>query len=196
MAIGDRFQLIDAQYYLGQGILNVFHYKAIAGSTPNAQYLVAGYLVSVMTPMRACQDVDMEHISITALNLDDTSDFWVEVPTSGNLGTYTGTHPLASWVALSFMYHRADRAVRNGWKRIAGIDEEVVAGNEVVSGFMTTVNALASAFASTIDVSGTQYVPVIVRKNVVPTASLDFAITGVSFRALTTQNTRKPGRGM
>ena len=196
MAIGDRFQIIDTQYYLGQGILNIYYYKATAGSAANAQNCVAGWIAGPLPEILAIQDVDMEHNAFTCINLDDPTDFFVDFPTSGNIGTYTGTHPLAAWAAFSFMYHRATRACRNGWKRFAGIDEEVVAGNEIVPGFLSTVNALATALGTTIDGFGNQYIPRIVRKNAVPALSEDFGVTSVSFRGYTTQNTRKPGRGM
>lgn len=195
MAVGDRYRITDAQLYLSEGVLNVYHYKQTSGAGGSAEDLRTAFFNVLLQEILALQSNNLSHVAITTINLDNLDDFDINIPTSSNIGEDTTLNPLASFYAFSFQYVRATRASRHGWKRIAGIPEEAVVGNTVVGSYNTIAVGVASYMGGNLNSGNAVYTPVIVRKNIVPAASLDFGIQDVVFKGVTTQNTRKAGRG-
>lgn len=195
MAVGDRYRITCAQTYLSQGVINVYHYKQYEGVGGSAEDLRSPFVEFILPEIRAFQSNQLSYVAFTTINLDNLDDFDVHIPVPTITGVDTTVNPLASFYAFSYQFVRSTRASRHGWKRIAGIPEEAVVGNSVAGGYSTmATDAAAAMFNSIIGVSGS-YRPVIVRKNVVPALSQDFAVQDVVFRGVSTQNTRKAGRG-
>lgn len=197
MSLGDRYQLTDGQLYLGQACLNVYYYQQLSTTLGNAQNLVESFIGNVFPELIACQNVGLTHIVVTAINLDDPTDFGLVVPTSDFTGLQTGAGA-PPFVCAAFRYNRASRAVRNGQKRIGG-QSEISQGDGVIdSEDLHLYTDLATQLGNHIgDGAGTEYKPVIMRKTVIAgvTTYTEFDLTSVTFTRISTQNTRKFGRG-
>lgn len=202
MAIGDHFVITLRGRNIvsgGSDSDNVFVYEQISGSG-TAQDLLSAW----------GDDVYGEIVNILAeawnfggcecINLDDPTDFG-SLSTSVN-GQRTGD-PMPPFVAASFIYRRTSRAFNNGGKRFGPISEaDVTAGIPT-----TTYNGLLQACADALEwiVEDTptlsQWRPVIWRRpgtyasGVVAAPGLFNIISDVDFTAISSQNTRKAGRG-
>lgn len=196
MAVGNRYRITDAQVYLSQGCLNVYHYKQIAGTAGSASDLLTPFIEFIIPDILALQMAQLTHVAFTCVNLDDLDDYAIVTPAPALAGTLSAGDPEPSYIALEFQFIRSTRASRHGWKRIAGVSENGVSGNDITGTYPTAVNTAATAMFSNVIGAGGTYTPVIVRRNIVPALSVDFPVADVVFKRLSTQNTRKAGRGM
>lgn len=127
MAIGELYELIDGQRYLGQDIINVYHYENRRESG-TAQALAAAWADQVLPTIAALQMPQVEHVEVEVINLDDDEDFGVFAASVVGTNPAPGD-PLPSFYAARISIKRASRVVRNGAKRYAGIPEGGAAGN-------------------------------------------------------------------
>lgn len=205
MNVGDILQITDVQSYLNQQMLNVYFYRVVSADVDATLEDVAQqFELLVATEVAQVQTVDVSHPQIIVRNLTDGIDIWEEPATIVGVAPAAGN--LASFYALGFRLVRTNASTRHGAKRIGGVSEESVTGNSVNAGAMTAVNDVAAAMAGHVDRTGTtedfDLEPVIVGR--FPTGApnageLDLAtinpVSAVQFIRVTTQTTRRAGRG-
>lgn len=200
-ANGDLIQLVDNQSYLGQQCLNVYYYRIIALLGVDGGYLEDmndWFETNVLGPVRALQVTSISHVSREWRNLSNGTDLFVDGSVVTGTQSASEEELLPSYVSLGFMLQRESLATRNGYKRIAGISENVIEGN-IVPLPNATIAAVEAGLAADITIGGFPVAePVIVKRPiVVPVASYVYSSIGsAQFRSVGTQNTRKAGRGV
>ena len=200
MTIGNRFELIDGQTFVGQECLNVYFYQQTAGVFgAAAQDLAAAWEINVLPTVRAIQTDDVNHDATACRNLDNPADFTVLPHVPGLAGTVTG-EALPPYAAWTFQQTRQTMASRHGWKRIVAVPEAWQAQGIADTGVLATLAAYASWLHSDIlGPGGNVYRPVIMRRLLDAQGHLigyqEFPIATALYKHLGTQNTRKFGRG-
>lgn len=199
MASGNLYTLLDRQIYVaedGNPAFNLYCFLQTAGSG-GALALADAFRGTILPLVVGIQSVAVGHSDLIVTNLDVPEDF-IDSPVSSEDGTGTQTGDcLPRYNAFSMFYARSTRASRNGWKRIMGVPESVQVNGVVTNaGELTALAALAAALAAgMIDGSANAWSPQIYRKaqpdHTPPIDRANFGISGVSFKGLTTQNTRK-----
>lgn len=212
LAVGDIVRVIDFQSFLGQLMENVFFYRitAIPVAYPDAtidETVCLAYNAKVRSLMIALQESSCTHGITRMENVTNGIDFAeVNVPVDG--GIVGDAEP--SFMAYNFVLRRTTAITRNGSKRIGGLDEGGVSGNGItVVGAALT--ALAVAMAEPLEYpSGGLSVPfaepvIVGRKKYVTSEGKDAyeldltkinPIASAAFTAVSTQRSRKAGRGV
>jgi hypothetical protein len=201
LAVGNIIQIIDTQTYLGQEVLNVYHYRCTAVSpTPTDPYgnLLDMFDADVVENVAEIQMSNLLHVSREARNLSNGLDFAINSSVIPG-GMSTDTHQeLNSFTSAGFLLQRSSLATRNGYKRVGGLSETDVVGNDWV-GETTRLDDIEGAFAMTITAElGVTFQPIILKAGSDPltTDPIYSNIATASFRGIGTQNSRKPGRGV
>jgi len=192
-------KLLVEQELSSQQVLNRFHY--LASQEPSNSELLAflnAFRVEVWNAIRELQSNAVRTIRFTAEVL------------GGNLAladlpiNVTGVSPIESLPpesAYSFRFARTSSGVRGGFKRIAGVAENVQSSGVLTTAFMNSqiVTAALTALVSPIAVGGIDYVPIIIVStyNGQPLPQLSYwQPTAVALKnTVGTQNTRRRGRG-
>lgn len=129
-----------------------------------------------------------------------------EYPTSV-AGLITTGESMPSYIAYSVRQIRTTKITRHGSKRFAGVPEYIVVGNGVVpSATWEGLTEFCSEPWQKVEgfnvvwefnhvIVGRQLQTVNGKKTYVLVPGIQNAVQGADFRGITTQNTRKPGRG-
>lgn len=198
---GDLLQIVDEQEYLGEQVLNVYYYRWFsAPSVDNGVYptLLTWFFDNVVSVVSDLQNQGLEHVRLEVKNLSNGIDFAED--TISEFGSYPGAEAdyLPSFNCLSFKLVRDSLVTRNGAKRICGLVDGMVNGNDYV-GNMDFVNAYRAAILEQPNIGLISVAaPVIVKRPIEPPVGLAYpysSVVDVSFQGLGTQNTRKKGRG-
>lgn len=195
-----RYRLIMKQRFgnltTGLQALNVFHYESVSG-TPSGADLLAVFDAIILEAWEELISSAVLLEPLEAQNLDDPVDFALRTPTFATAGVGTG-ESLPPFVAFSFQYVRASRASRHGWKRFMGVSEPQQAGGTIIPADLTLANLLADVLEDTLIGATASYAPRIARRPPVG-GTLDqtvlFPVAEVVYAGITSQNTRKFGRG-
>jgi hypothetical protein len=199
MATDDRFQLDLVGTCLGVNTRNVFFYLQTNGLAEASGPLVEFFISDILQTIRAALTVDMVFSAVNVKNLDNPEDF-VDFPLSPVQAGNVDAETLPPFCTFSYRYGRTSLAVRNGAKRFAGVPETYQENGVIVAGTPTTnVVAIATVLDDAIsDGAGTTFVPVIMKKTRQPETGPfeswlyeEFAINGVTYSHIGTQNTRK-----
>lgn len=219
MAIGvdDVIEVVLQGTFNGAvGLRNVFHFQVsnvdVGGDTPFEQMYATARDVwaNMLDELRAITSAVVSYSQITAKVISG-AEAGVQnlylIPTGERAGLASGD-ALPPYVAYGFRYQGAGGAERNGYKRFAGVNE----GNNqhgAYAGDAALVNDLATKLAADIQISGFDSIvgqydiqPVIIKKMAGGLDPSDILViakwrpVGVTFYGLTTQNTRKFGRGI
>lgn len=201
----DIIQITDVQSFLGQLILNVYHYRVVSFDegtdysdfAQQFELLVAGVVADV-------QSASVNHNMVIVKNLTNGIDIWEE-PADID-GATTGGDDLPSFVALSFRLVRSSGLTRHGAKRIGGLDEGTIAGNGISSSFADEVAAIEAALGSPLMREGTMadfvLQPVIVGRfpeGHANAGQFDLSkvndVSAAQFIRVSSQTTRRAGRG-
>lgn len=206
----DIIRVTDFQTFLGQTIINTYFYRYIPGDDPDVDYsgLSAKFNAFATVIANNIQSNLLTHTQYRIENLTNGIDL-VEVPASV-VGAGTGD-ALPSYAAFSFRLNRTTKLTRHGQKRIAGLTEAMIIGNEVTAGMVTPLNGVADAMATPlVELVGPEpdytYEPVIIGRDLVvnpetgnETYELNLMkinpVQSAQFVRLTTQTTRRKGRG-
>jgi len=200
-ALGDLIQITDFQEYLEQQVLNVYYYRitSLTGlSDPYLPVLGDWFRDNVVEAVRAIQSPSALHLSRELRNLSNGADLYTDNEVLDGTNTTTGSGNLPSYVSLGFILRRESLVTRNGYKRIAGVIETNVAGNDF-QGDLPEIAAIEEALAADIVIGlATVAEPIIVKRPIiVPVEDYEYASIGsAQFRGLGTQNSRKRGRGI
>lgn len=200
MAIGNRYELLDGQEYLGQDCLNVYYYRQIAGPAGNAGDLRQSWGAAVLPAVIAIQVDDVAHVAIATKNLDVPTDFEILPLVPGTTGTLVGD-PMPPFVAWAFRLLRQQTNIRHGAKRYAGVSESSQSLGVATAEVMAALNNLADALGSDLlGDTGAIYEPRIMRRLLDAEGHLigyeDFPFGLAQYVRISTQNTRKFGRGV
>lgn len=198
---GNVYELRVFGRLLGQECLNVFHYRQTSATAVDnsSEDLIDAYREVVRDPILTIQASQYTLERYEAANISVVGpDFYALSEPAPLAGGRVGD-VISSFQAWGFRYNRATRLSRNGWKRIAGVIEADSTNGVLNPAINALINAAAAAMA--IDITGTLYnvsfEPVIYRAVPTSTGQLPgaFPINGVNYVRITTQNTRKVGRG-
>jgi hypothetical protein len=153
----DIFQLTLTGSYQDKTINNVFFYGQL---NPNASptvssslALISGFVEDVLPSLNACLSDELTWTNIEAFNLFDFADFASDASFSNNAGLFNGT-PVAPFMAYEYRANRARRDVRNGYKRFAGVCEEILDGTFIAPAYFGTFNTAGVALTNTVTYSG------------------------------------------
>jgi len=205
-AVGDIVQITDVQTYLGQTVYNVYFYQLDA-LEPAVDYvdIAEAFDNVVRSQILTVQSAAVTHPTILVKNLTNGLDIWEQVDSQP--GTQGG-EGMPSYVSLGFRLLRTTALTRHGSKRIGGLAESLINGNNVASAGLASVTALATVFSLPIERVGTvdhdlTASPVIVGRfpqGDPNEGELDLSkinpVSGSQFIRVTTQVTRRAGRGV
>lgn len=208
MAIDNILQITDFQRFLGQQVLNVYFYRVLALPDPEIypnpyDAVLTSFESTVVGPLKNNQHTSLMHETIVVKNLSNGIDIREKILNIA--GTATGDEE-PSFTALGIRLVRTTGVTRHGSKRIGGMPESYFIGN-TLNLSPGQVTAIEFAMGATLIESGTindLAQPVIVGRTLVPASDppeyeLDLlkinVIADAQIIAVTTQNTRKAGRG-
>jgi len=181
--------------------INIFHYQNtgdpffIDVDAVNAFFDAAsetGEFVEVL--LNALSSV-VQILSVEMTNLDNPDDFALYVLPTPVAGDISGDS-MPSFVAYGYTYERSTRATRNGAKRFVGVPEQSVSNGVIVPAAVFGVQAIAAALEVPVSFSvdagiDNALTPTIVRKTGTFTYSATNLVSGVTYKRVTTQNSRK-----
>jgi hypothetical protein len=195
--LGDLWQVVDNQRYLGEELMNVFYYRV----TSVTGIMDAGYdsfldwfETDVVEVMADLQSTDLNHYQISVRNISNNIDFREKAIDVDGLAT-GGASSMPSYVTLTYKLIRESLVTRNGAKRIAGVSESQVTGNTWTAAGSAADIALAAALATDwVDGVITMAEPVIVKRPINPPVGTTYEYSSIGdaqFTRIGTQNTRK-----
>lgn len=198
---GNVFELRVFGRLLNQECLNVYHYRQTSATAVenSSEDLIDAYREIVRDALLAVQSTQYTVERYEAFNVSVVGpDFYALSELTPVAGLRTG-EVMSSFQSWGFRYNRATRLSRNGWKRLAGVSEGDSQNGVAIPGIISALGLAAAAMAQ--NISGTLYnvsfEPVIYRAIETGTGQPPgaFPINGVNYIRITTQNTRKIGRG-
>lgn len=203
MASGSRYKLTLTQTLFEQTLQNVFFYEQFGGTLTRAQSLFDAFDLEVLTDLKTIQSDELTYDSIAIENVDDPSDFYIAAPVINGGGNQTG-EVLPPYACYAFRYNRTTMAVRNGQKRFGGVPEAANANGVLDATYNTAVANVETALGDDITDGTTnpQYRPKIAHRvfdTDTPPNLIDYTFYGIAsvqYVRLSTQNTRKFGRGI
>lgn len=197
MAVGDIYKATLKSLLKAQECENVFYFAVDTdpGSTSSAT-VVGGLVRDTFVPLlTAVQSDQLQYTEVQVQNIMQIGDFTTLAVT--DTGAVSGD-VMPTYVAFGFSYNRGLRLGNNGRKAFAGVPESsVVDGVVTDSGVLAALGDLASELGATHVLTGVTYRPIIYRipdpDHVNGTA---FPVGSVTYKRITTQNSRKVGRGI
>jgi hypothetical protein len=200
-ALGDLIQITDFQTYLEQQVLNVFYYRITSITGVGGDYLsVIGdwFKDNVISSYIPLQVPRLEHVSRELRNLSNGSDLYTDSEVLPGTNSDPASHDMPSYVSLGFILRRESLVTRNGYKRIAGLSDGQINGNDTDIS-PSLIASIEDALASDITLGVVTIAePVIVKRPIsVPVGEYEYSSIGsAQFRGVGSQNSRKPGRGV
>jgi hypothetical protein len=199
--VGDKYLLTIRSHSIinSQSIQNVFAYQLDSGAG-GAAALNDSFATLILLPLSALLNEETAIDDLYTINLDDPTDY--DDKLIGGQGTVTGD-PMPSFVGWAFEYVRATRAVSNGRKTFGLISETSVAAGEATAAAKTDLDLLAVAMSAPIVTAGltSTWLPKIYRRpgtysgGAVAAPGVFYPISDVRYVKVSSQNTRKVGRG-
>ncbi len=201
-ALGDLLQATVKQTYLGQQVLNVYHYRvtSITGLISNYLELFALFIDDTINDAVAQMQLNsLVYTEIETRNLSNGIDFHVEPLTRTGDRTDGGSNAVPSFVSAGFQLIRESLATRNGYKRYAGLDDGLLVNNSYLIGSTIQGDIEAALAADWVEGVVTVAEPIIwgSPRASAPVGAYTYSSIGAAiYREVGTQNTRKPGRGV
>lgn len=206
MQVGDILQFTDTQVFLGQQMLNVYHYRVdLVEANVTYADVINEFEGTVVQAVRGVQHSTCTHTGMIVRNLTNGLDIFEEAISQA--GSISVGGPAPSFESLGYRLLRATALTRHGSKRVGGLYDTLSEGNNIKADQMVAVNLVATRLAEdlVVDAGGGfdfTLAPVIVGRFPVgdPNAGeLDLSrindVAGAQFVRLTTQTTRRAGRG-
>lgn len=213
MAVNDIWMLTDFQTFFSQQMENVFFYRQTASDVnfPSGKALVDMWNSQVRIPTTNFQNPALVHTRYQAMNLFNPAEFYDVI--DNDPGAFVGS-ALAPFFAAGFGAPRINAVIRASKRRLPGLSEEQLAGVTLTGASLTLANNIATAYNATlanVPVGGSNlFVPVAVKRIEYTTPAGTKAyrlpenigeavyrvITNWSYERITTQNSRKIGKGV
>lgn len=219
MAVGDIYELVDAQKLFNQDVLNVYYYEQIAilvVTEPDtiAKVLANKWIDDVLDKIRTSQSGDITHVSVKTRNLfddADTAEVLISLPGLFNLAADDTD---SAFVAAGYKESTTNGGIRPGSKRIAAIPSNmsvdgVVVSSEYLTQAATTTDALTDNVLSDTLIPVDTWRPVVVKRvketiagkvkyrlpNVIGEKVIGVIVSALFNAVLTSQVSRKVGNG-
>ncbi len=192
MASGDLYELRDFQEADSNEILNVYWFQQ-TGGPGDAQDLAVAFENNWLTEILGVQSGTCVHTHAAVINHNDGGDFadYSYATNSGARGGNAGPN----FTSYAFMLRRSTRVVRNGWKRYGPPAEGDIIGNAASgSAILTAIASLAAALNSVI-VDGPNTWSMRIVHKAGGGVLTPYPISSVDYIRVTTQTTRRKGRG-
>ena len=155
------------QNYLGQQVLNVYHYLADqVVLTPDLLAFNATFSQNVVQVHAPLQNTSVNFDTLLSEQLNNGLNFLETV--LGFTGSVVAAEPVASFVAVSVKFIPTTRATRPGGKRFPGLVEVDLLSNQLSSAAKAAWDGIMPNFTQTLtDGQGVVWSPVIF-KDVLP----------------------------
>jgi hypothetical protein len=206
ISVGDIVQITDVQSFLGQTLLNVYFYELMSKEAAvDLVDLTNAHQLLVQDVVKTIQSTLLTHTLTQAKNLTDGLSIFddpiVKAGTRGGDGT-------PSFTAASFRLNRTNAATRHGSKRIGGLSETDIEGNSVAAASVVNFTAVSAALEADLFAAGTLENDFVARPVILGrfhlgdpnVGEIDLSVVNpvdtVQFIRLTTQTTRRAGRGI
>lgn len=191
--IGDFMELAVRGTLFGQPWANVYHYQLLRQG-PGPGNLITAFNTDIIPTLLTIQINNVQYTELEAFNLNQpqTEYSYAAVTHTGQL---TGDG-MTAFMAYGFKLVRGTKEVRNGSKRIAGVDETFVTDGVLDPLYQSAVDAVAAKFHQTLQVGGQDtFLPVICRVQGTLTGGYvieaSAEVIGADYQRITTQNSRK-----
>jgi len=201
MAVGEHYVVtLNAFNNISlEDVANVFVYEQTLG-TGGAVELYNGFQTLLIPGITAILSDQWKGTSIEVYCLEDPTDYWTQLISS--VGQLSGDM-MPPYVSATFRYLRTSRAFGNGRKAFGPIPESEVTNGRATPGYIASLDALAGSLEDPVTeiTTSSTWLPVIWRRpgtyvsGVVTPPGLFNRVGGVAFVDISTQNTRKFGRG-
>lgn len=198
---------------LSQQCLNVFLVERTS-TDYNAVDVAAAVNANVWGTIRGVLSNSLEMTSIDATSLDNPADFATVAgsPSTGNISSTSGDN-LATFLAAAIRFNRQRSDMHHGWMRFSGFREQQVTGNQWAATITTALTTLGNLLMADIKdptdsfnicrlhiVKRIAYTaPSGKRAYRLPQNASEYVsyipLTYELYPAVTTQNSRKVGRG-
>jgi hypothetical protein len=186
--------------------LNVFHYQVEVAAPFNlldyGQDICNEWYNSQVILLQPITSTIVSWHGLTINNLSTPAEFWEGVSDDQSSGAVSGDclPPYAAW---AFILRRTTKVTRNGSKRFWGVPESMQLNGVPTAGAGLLLPGIADALGASMPFTaiGSPAIdlilePRIVRKNALGEMTLSQAVYDGQFRQISTQNSRKFGRGM
>lgn len=196
-SLGGLYQVLVFQQLYAQTMLNVFWYQSSLGTADLGSFLLTAFNANIIPDWLNAVTGDLTITGLRAVSVLSTeADSTLPVNLAGNqLGD---TEP--AFVAGAIRLVRAEKVVRDGSKRIAGMPSDGVTDGVLGGVQLTAFQDFAALLDDTLSpVGGGDFVPVLVNR--ASLADLTYPVTYSEIASvvpkalLSSQNTRKIGRG-
>lgn len=201
MNVGDVLRITLVSLYGSVNARNVFYYlvTSLTGAV-TLNEVADDWFNSFDESLKAVTNEGITFSAVEMLNFTNGIDFDT-LALTGELGGVAGEilPPYAAW---GFRYNRASAMSRHGYKRFIGVSESQQQAGVATAGAQTLLGNLAAVLDNTVVIGGASG-----NANIEPRimsfwlgkqlreTPVDFPVASVSYVGLTTQNTRKFGRG-
>lgn len=206
-SIGNVLEFVTVGRMTGftQELLNVWHYRVsdVTGGTTldgDAQAIANDYAAEWLSTISPGLSTAFSFIGIRMTNLSDPDEFAEATFTTPVVGA-TGGDYLPPFYTWGIELKRASRSTRNGRKALSGVAESNVSSGAPTSAAVTFFNSVAINAATPLlldfgsPLKTLDLVPIIVRRGAGFSVLATNEISNGVFKGLTTQNSRKTGRG-
>ena len=187
----DIIRVIAFSDLAGVEMVNVYHFEAdhdgmldvTLGETIRNNFL---------DPIAECQSAQVNYRKVQMLNLTDGIGFYEHVFSTPLSGARPGEF-LPTFVAYSFRLNRTTRLTRNGQKRLSGVAEGDVDGNNAIGAVLPLLSQAANRMGTPLAVNlGSAFIPVIIRFDPATQAvTATNLVASATFTRVSSQNTRK-----
>jgi len=199
--LGDLLKVVDVQTYLGQEVLNIYWYRvtSVTGFLDEGYEAIADWFEdNVIVPVTQIQASALTHTAIRLYNMSNGIDFYEKPIDVDGAQTAAAITLLPSYVSIGFKLVRESLVTRNGYKRIGGLFDGQVDGNNFNIDAAARTDIEEAMAADIVLGVVTTAEPVIVKHPIgsAPIASYLYSSIGsAQMTRVGTQNTRKAGRG-
>lgn len=187
------FRLTFTQTVMGITMNSVHHYSVSGASASHASALVSGFQTEWLNAYHGLQNVGVEDVSVYAINVADAAQWALASGLTGNGDVGTPDSCLPPKWAINFTGNCVGSVIRHSFKRISGIDEEMITSGEVDTGYIAACDVFRSKMIATISSGGFSFVPHSARYTEPPDShfSISAAITSATLTGVSTQRSRR-----
>lgn len=202
MNINNIIRLTASGSYLGTIFRNVYHFRVVSiVGAPTLYDFVDAWRASNLVQIRSLQNTNVQYSELKAEVINHPDKEFV-VQSVSHAGTRTGSGS-PSFMAISIRLAVGSRITRGGYKRLVGVNEEDVSGQFFTPAFITAFNSVAPYFVDDLNYSFRLGTDSLIANQIILGKILDEntmmwrhqKIIAAQIQGVTTQNTRKIGRG-
>jgi len=190
----DVYKVVLKGTLLTQEISNTFYYGRTTSSF-HASDLVPAFINDMMPKIRAVTSSAVTYLSVAAQSIDDDTDGVLQAI---SLAGFRPSPVESSFEAWGYRLYHDILAARSGSKRFAGVADGDAGDGVPSGGVMLLIGALTAQLVAPLVIGGLpRFYPALKRLQYVGALPVPTfrQMSSAQFRWLTTQNSRKVGRG-